>query len=501
MFGTGLVKGLGVTIKRFVDTYVDDVKRIPSRYAYGTDMIRQTPEEKGIFTIQYPEEKRQLPERFRYIPMLIYDTPKGEDRCTACGICAKVCPPQCIWIVRHKDANGKPEPRAGEFYIDASICMSCGFCAEFCPFDAIKMNHDYELAVYDRFPGLIYNMAELTVPVEYYAALYPTQFVEEEARRAEEEAKKAKKPARGAKPAAPAAPAPPVAPAAAAATGATTLSAEELERRRAEAKARVAARKGEAVAPAAAAPAPAAAAAAPAPAVSAIAAGSPFAKMAANPAKTSGGYTVDEIAARRAQAYARYQARKGADAKQLHGAGGAPAAPLAPAAPAAAPPQAAAPASEAPVATAAAPATPAVAAGSPFAKAAADPSKTSGGVEQDELARKRAEAYARYQARKGADAKQLHGADQPVAAAPAAPAPVAAAPSPAPAPVEPAAPPPPRAAVKPTAAAGSHFAKMAADPAKTSGGYTVDEIATKRAEAYARYKARKGADAKDLESH
>ena len=130
---------------------------------------------------------------------MIYDT-KGEDRCTACGICAKVCPPQCIWIVRHKDANGKPEPRPAEFYIDASICMSCGFCAEFCPFDAIKMNHDYELGVYDRFPGLIYNMAELTVPVEYYASLYPTQFAEEEVRRAEEEAKKAKKPARGAKP-------------------------------------------------------------------------------------------------------------------------------------------------------------------------------------------------------------------------------------------------------------------------------------------------------------
>ena len=138
MFGTGLLKGLGVTMKRLVDTYVDDVKHIPSRYAHGYDALRQTPEEKGIFTIQYPEEKRQLPERFRYIPMLIYDTPKGEDRCTACGICAKVCPPQCIWIVRHKDESGKPVPRPGEFYIDASICMSCGFCAEYCPFDAIQ---------------------------------------------------------------------------------------------------------------------------------------------------------------------------------------------------------------------------------------------------------------------------------------------------------------------------------------------------------------------------
>ena len=61
--------------------------------------------------------------------------------------------------------------------------MSCGLCAEFCPFDAIKMDHDYELAVYDRYPQLVYNKAELTVPLEYYAALWPTQFAEEQAAR------------------------------------------------------------------------------------------------------------------------------------------------------------------------------------------------------------------------------------------------------------------------------------------------------------------------------
>ncbi|MCB0234697.1 MAG: 4Fe-4S binding protein, partial [Anaerolineae bacterium] len=79
------------------------------------------------------------------------------------------------------------------------ICMSCGFCAEYCPFDAIKMNHDYELAVYERFPNLVYNMAELTVPVEYYASIWPTQYAAEEERRAEEEAKKAAKAASRAK--------------------------------------------------------------------------------------------------------------------------------------------------------------------------------------------------------------------------------------------------------------------------------------------------------------
>jgi NADH-quinone oxidoreductase subunit I len=98
MFGSGVLKGLGVTLKEFVATYVDDVKKIPSRYAGGKEELDQTgaSAQNGIFTVQYPEERRKLSERFRYIPMLIYDAETGEDRCTACGICAKVCPPQCI---------------------------------------------------------------------------------------------------------------------------------------------------------------------------------------------------------------------------------------------------------------------------------------------------------------------------------------------------------------------------------------------------------------------
>ena len=377
MFGSGLVTGLGVTLKRFVDTYVDDVKKIPSRYAYGHDMIRQTPEETGIFTIQYPEEKRELPERFRYIPMLLYDTPKQEDRCTACGICAKVCPTQCIWIVRDADANGKAIARPSEFYIDASICMSCGFCAEFCPFDAIKMNHDYELAVYERYPNLVYNKTELTVPLEYYASIYPTQFAEEEARRAEEEAKKAaKQAAKGAK--APAKEAPAAKPAA-------------VE---------------------AAKPAPAAAKPTPAPAKPALAADNIFARMP-NPAKTSGGYTVEEIAKRRVAAYERYKARKGADAKVLHGAEAAVS--VAATAPAQATVEAA-PAVE-PVAEIVVP-VPAAAPVQPVAASSQaegdvfhrlpNPTKTSGGYTADQIAERRRQAYARYKERKGADAKTLH---------------------------------------------------------------------------------------------
>jgi NADH-quinone oxidoreductase subunit I len=195
MFGSGVLKGMGVTLKEFLNTYVDDLKRIPSRYAGGREEIDQSDAvgQSGLFTIQYPEEHRKQPERFRNIPMLIYNAETGEDRCTACGICAKVCPPQCIWIVRDKDENGKPITRPAEFYIDTTICMNCGLCAEFCPFDAIKMNQDFEIAAYKRMPELVFDLKELRVPTTYYARVHPTDWAEEEAARAAKEAEKAAK--------------------------------------------------------------------------------------------------------------------------------------------------------------------------------------------------------------------------------------------------------------------------------------------------------------------
>ena len=51
---------------------------------------------------------------------------KEQNRCTSCGICAKVCPPQCIWIVRSSDPEtGKPVTKPAEFFVDTDICMNC----------------------------------------------------------------------------------------------------------------------------------------------------------------------------------------------------------------------------------------------------------------------------------------------------------------------------------------------------------------------------------------
>ena len=102
-------------------------------------------------------------------------------RCTACGICAKVCPPQCIWIERGEDPEtGRPQKVPANFWIDVDLCMNCGFCAEFCPFDAIKMDHDYELASYDRFEENIHDLNRLLKPASYYAEIRPLNYAREE---------------------------------------------------------------------------------------------------------------------------------------------------------------------------------------------------------------------------------------------------------------------------------------------------------------------------------
>ncbi len=190
LYGLNILTGMAITARHFVQTYVEDFK-----YWFGQkerqSSFRNLPEVRGSFTVQYPEQKLRVPERFRVLPVLIYEEDNGDCRCTACGICAKVCPPQCIWIVQAKGQEGKPKPKANEFYIDMDVCMNCGFCSEFCPFDAIKMDHVFELSNTERKKSHVYNMQDLLVSTEYYAQTHPRAWAKELAV-IEEEAKKKK---------------------------------------------------------------------------------------------------------------------------------------------------------------------------------------------------------------------------------------------------------------------------------------------------------------------
>ena len=77
MYGQGLLKGLSVTLMRFVDSYTEDLRWFFKRY--GKVAFRSSSDSKGTFTVQYPEERLIVSEEFRYVPFLIYDEAENGD--------------------------------------------------------------------------------------------------------------------------------------------------------------------------------------------------------------------------------------------------------------------------------------------------------------------------------------------------------------------------------------------------------------------------------------
>jgi NADH-quinone oxidoreductase subunit I len=172
MLGSGIIKGLAVTAKNFVGSYHDPARMV---------------------TVQYPEERTVLPENYRNFPFLVSESatdPMGTLRCVACQICEKECPPQCIIIEKSKDkkpdASGKMQIYPSIFGIDISVCMSCQICVEVCPFDAIKMDHVFEVAATDRFAGLFLDREQLAKPNSYFHQIRPLEAAEVDARLAAE---------------------------------------------------------------------------------------------------------------------------------------------------------------------------------------------------------------------------------------------------------------------------------------------------------------------------
>ncbi|MDD5686522.1 MAG: NADH-quinone oxidoreductase subunit I [Elusimicrobia bacterium] len=96
-------------------------------------------------TVRYPEQKLVLPDRFRGV--LSYD----KSICTGCGLCARICPSQCITLQTRKDEiTGKRFVESYEVF--NGRCNFCGLCVEICPLKikAIKHTKNYEIVFYNR---------------------------------------------------------------------------------------------------------------------------------------------------------------------------------------------------------------------------------------------------------------------------------------------------------------------------------------------------------------
>jgi NADH-quinone oxidoreductase subunit I len=167
--GTGLLKGLAVTLKTMMRPAV---------------------------TQQYPDTKPDLPARTRGVIAL------KQENCTVCYKCSRACPDWCIYIDAHKETH---EPASGgkgrsvkvldRFAIDFALCMYCGICVEVCPFDALFWSPEFEYAEYDILK-MTHEMDRLE---DWTSTVLPPPDLEEGAARPPE-------------PQAPAVPAPPPAP-------------------------------------------------------------------------------------------------------------------------------------------------------------------------------------------------------------------------------------------------------------------------------------------------
>jgi len=108
-------------------------------------------------TQRYPEQKRTPYPRFHGLHKLLRDD-KGKEKCVGCGLCAAVCPAQCIVM---EAVENEPHKRYAQHYeINLAQCIFCGYCVEACPVGALQMSGEYELAEYTR-KDLVYSKERL----------------------------------------------------------------------------------------------------------------------------------------------------------------------------------------------------------------------------------------------------------------------------------------------------------------------------------------------------
>lgn len=93
-------------------------------------------------TLEYPEVKPVMGPEFRGRPVLVAE--EGKERCVACGLCARACPPLAISMQAAEMSEDAKERYPERFEIDMLRCIYCGLCEEVCPEEAIVMSPEYD---------------------------------------------------------------------------------------------------------------------------------------------------------------------------------------------------------------------------------------------------------------------------------------------------------------------------------------------------------------------
>lgn len=104
---------------------------------------------KPNITVQYPHDTLKMPERFRGHLELVVDPATGQTKCTACGLCVRACPSDCIDLDGLKK-EGDKRKSVCRYEQDFSKCSLCGCCVDACPSEAIQYSKDYNVVSFNR---------------------------------------------------------------------------------------------------------------------------------------------------------------------------------------------------------------------------------------------------------------------------------------------------------------------------------------------------------------
>jgi len=106
-------------------------------------------------TREYPKTLTPVQPRFMGFPALTWDGDIEEPFCTACMVCIRQCPTQCMSANMkdnplHEEGASSRRKIVDHFEINLNRCILCGICVEVCNFDAIVMSHEHEMSTYQR---------------------------------------------------------------------------------------------------------------------------------------------------------------------------------------------------------------------------------------------------------------------------------------------------------------------------------------------------------------
>jgi NADH-quinone oxidoreductase subunit I len=141
--------GLKAYLNDIVEAVVTTAKGMRITARYGVDPKEEV-------TLQYPEERWEIPQGYRGF---LHNDIKT---CTACNMCVKVCPIDCISLEAVRGADKKMV--LCSYDINIGRCMFCGLCVEVCPVNSLLHTSGYEMASVARGELILHFIAAEDAP-------------------------------------------------------------------------------------------------------------------------------------------------------------------------------------------------------------------------------------------------------------------------------------------------------------------------------------------------